>query len=272
MNLYKNCDLVELDDNSFVLEEVLTPYGLTERVFLGPGGIYIVLSDSDKPPAVYDYFRNLLGAAKVRLYFTEKGEYLPSNAGFKDKLSPSELDASICEYIYSTPHQYTQETIERLKTALVRADAIARGCYTDEDGVVYLYRYGVFCRSSELEPERIFKLCLYGGVLGLHRFALGKWFTGLLYLFTCGFFMFGWLLDLVQIFFGFQKDKRKLLLRPLEDRKSKLKLIPFGMLITLILFFVWLQFCRAATGTAGNFMVLNSSSLSSFFQHLLPHN
>jgi TM2 domain-containing membrane protein YozV len=33
------------------------------------------------------------------------------------------------------------------------------------------------------------------GVFGVHRFYLGKWITGLLYLFTCGFFLIGVLYD-----------------------------------------------------------------------------
>ncbi len=37
------------------------------------------------------------------------------------------------------------------------------------------------------------------GVLGLHRFYLGRWVTGLLWLFTGGFFLIGALVDLFLI-------------------------------------------------------------------------
>ncbi len=39
-------------------------------------------------------------------------------------------------------------------------------------------------------------LLVFLGLLGVHRMYLGKWITGLLYLFTLGLFGLGWLYDL----------------------------------------------------------------------------
>lgn len=39
-------------------------------------------------------------------------------------------------------------------------------------------------------------LLTFLGYLGIHRFYLGKWFTGLLYFCTGGLFLVGWLYDL----------------------------------------------------------------------------
>ena len=45
-------------------------------------------------------------------------------------------------------------------------------------------------------------LLLNLGFLGIHRFYVGKTGTGLLYLFTCGFFGIGFFVDLVKILNG----------------------------------------------------------------------
>jgi len=50
-------------------------------------------------------------------------------------------------------------------------------------------------------------LCLFFGVLGIHRFYVGKIGTGLIWFFTGGFFGIGWLLDLFFIILGFFRDK-----------------------------------------------------------------
>ena len=52
-----------------------------------------------------------------------------------------------------------------------------------------------------------FFLCLLFGYLGIHRFYVGKIGTGIIWLFTFGFFGIGWVLDLLFILLGGFKDK-----------------------------------------------------------------
>lgn len=56
-------------------------------------------------------------------------------------------------------------------------------------------------------------LCLFLGVIGVHRFYVGKVGTGIIYLFTGGLFGFGALIDFIAILIGAFRDKwgRKLI-------------------------------------------------------------
>ena len=56
-------------------------------------------------------------------------------------------------------------------------------------------------------------LCIFLGVLGVHRFYVGKIGTGLLYLFTGGLFGIGWIIDIILIAVGSFKDQFDLQLR-----------------------------------------------------------
>lgn len=51
-----------------------------------------------------------------------------------------------------------------------------------------------------------FWLAAFLGVLGIHRFYLGKYLTGVLWFFTSGFFAVGYILDILFIAFNLTKD------------------------------------------------------------------
>lgn len=50
-------------------------------------------------------------------------------------------------------------------------------------------------REGQYDYSIAWILLTFFGVLGIHRFYLAKWFTGLLYLLTGGLFTIGWIYD-----------------------------------------------------------------------------
>lgn len=59
------------------------------------------------------------------------------------------------------------------------------------------------------------------GFLGGHRFYVGKVGTGLLFLFTGGFFLIGWIVDIFTVAFGNFTDKTGSFVRPQGQREGK---------------------------------------------------
>jgi TM2 domain-containing membrane protein YozV len=61
---------------------------------------------------------------------------------------------------------------------------------------------------SEKSGVVVLLLCLFFGTFGIHRFAVGKVGTGILYLFTFGILGIGALIDLIMIILGSFTDSQ----------------------------------------------------------------
>ena len=85
----------------------------------------------------------------------------------------------------------------------------------------FVKKRGEWVPAFKENPEKVFKLALFGGFLGLHRFYLKLPGSGALYLFTLGFLGVGWLFDCAEMLLGCWKCKNKYLM-PLENKKRHL--------------------------------------------------
>lgn len=60
--------------------------------------------------------------------------------------------------------------------------------------------------TSDKKKRVALLLCIFGGILGLHQFYVGKIGKGILYLCTCGIFCIGWIVDIFKIALGSFRD------------------------------------------------------------------
>jgi len=234
-------------------QDVKLSEGVLSTVYIGPTGIFAVANSAPDPEDLYQALRELLGTARFRLYFSGKGLYEAHRGFVGGPLDDDGLTEQITNWAYSEPALWEPSRQEDFAHRLRRADGISRGQYTDEEGNVYILKKGEFYPASARSTEVMFYLTLFGGALGFHRFYMGKPFTGLLYLFTGGLFGLGWFVDLLSLFCGVLKDKRKCYFTPLQNPLKKLLALPLGIAFTAVLIFMQLSVY------AGGLAVLNQS-------------
>ena len=112
--------------------------------------------------------------------------------------------------------------------------------YSDATGNYILVR-GKWKRRSDIDPEMYFSLALFGGAFGLHKFYARCYGSFLVYLFTLGFFGFGWVYDLFEICLGIAKDRRKAYIGPFEEKNEKrvwALIVGAIYVVVMIVFFV----------------------------------
>ena len=76
-----------------------------------------------------------------------------------------------------------------------------------------LNNMGIVPGISRKNKTTALLLCIFLGGIGAHRFYVGKGGTGILYLFTAGFFGIGWIIDIICIATGSFRDEFDLPLR-----------------------------------------------------------
>ncbi len=97
-------------------------------------------------------------------------------------------------------------------------EATAAGRTSSENVTSYVDDNGEILMISEKNWLAALLLEIFLGVLGIHRFYVGKIGTGILWLITAGWLGIGWLVDLIMIACGSFKDKQG---RPLKPESWK---------------------------------------------------
>lgn len=108
------------------------------------------------------------------------------------------------------------ETVD-LISRLSKEHVNAAGFQATESGC-YVKKGSQWAPAFSKDSNKVFRLALFGGMFGVHRFYLRLFGSGLLYMVTFGLFGVGWLFDCAEMVLGGWKHKGVYLL-PLKNRK-----------------------------------------------------
>lgn len=230
----------ELHGGIMLFKDIMTASGTMLEVYLGPGGAFAHMATCDDPLSVCYTLKDTLRITRLQLYSDEQGLYdLPSDT-FSDPIPPEEVQELALTFVDGSEIwlDFNAGDIKRMGERLIYVDAFMRGRYRSSDGKEYRLRGTGFQQLSDVDPNALFYLTLFGGVLGAHRFYMGKNLTGFLYVITGGLATFGWAIDLFFLFFGLQRDKHKRLVTAPSHRLGKLLLVPVGFCINVLILLV----------------------------------
>jgi len=252
---YVICECSPLTDRLFYCAPVRLQDADLNAVYLGPSGAFAVVSGDVDPERIRIVLRELFATARVFVYHPEKGLYNGSAKPTPAGLSRKELDVAIYQHTTQEVLLWDDEQLDVMLRKLRVTDGQSRGIYRDENGNWFIARNGKFKPLSDHDSNSVLRLTLLGGILGIHRFALGKWASGIMYVLTGGLMGLGWLLDLIQLNTGLFPDKvKKVLAKP--EKLSPLWYIS-GLAASSVLFIGYL-YAYKLLGLFVNFLLLTA--------------
>lgn len=255
-------------------EGVCFPDGELSKVYIGPCGIFAEIGcvDSVRLDALYQSIRTRLGVPRVRLYIRGKGIY-DNISGTFDPVSddPSELLDEICDWTTRGRIILAKEVRQRCVQRCYEITGYTNGEYIGEDGILYVRRGKRFLPCSDKDPERVFWLTVLGSCVGAHRFYLGRFFSGIVYLLTCGLCGVGWVFDLFSLLTGHTTDfYGRVVQRPAHWPK-KLLVAPVGLVAAIFSLFLFTRLLSMLSVglTQGLYGVTGTPSVSNFLNSFL---
>ncbi len=239
----------DMPEKLMVCRNIAAPLGDLAEIYIGPSGIFVVACSCTSPGMLFHDLRERLGNPHVRLYVADQGIYDPFSDSVLALSEDSDLDNELISWTLNRRCVFDESARLYIKKQLIQIDASVRGEYIDNSGTVHVLRRGNFVPSSNLDPNILYWLTMLGSSFGLHRFYMGKFFSGLLYLLTSGLFGFGWLVDGFALLTGLQRDKKHRLVRTPSNRPKKLAGALVGLLVTVFFLILYLRFLQLASNT-----------------------
>lgn len=227
----------ELHNGITIFQSIETAAGSLLAAYLGPGGAFIHMLCCDDALQACVLLKDTLQTTHLQLYTEDQGLYDSASGTFTDPIPPEDVQELALSFVDGSESWlgYSHEDLKRMEERLIFADAYVRGWYRSQEGREYILRRNGFQEVSDIDPDVLYYLALFGGAFGIHRFYMGKNLTGFLYFLTGGLLMTGWAIDLLFLLLGIQRDKHKRLVYPPSQRLLKFLLIPVGGFLSVLI-------------------------------------
>lgn len=204
----------ELTETSAIENELSSLHSFLRKKSSAPGSaifVYGYKSESDTFFYAYDYYSDTV--KKVKTQDFADGLFFD----FENR-SPqfSEQDISYFEELFASMRNKHKRDVSVI--------------LSEKDDKRYIKRNGNIYPLSDVNTNTYYVLLLFGGLFGIHKFYLKKWFKGISYLFTCGFFGVAWLFDLISLFLNRARDRKGFYLNLLSKKKGRLFLTAFWLI------------------------------------------
>ena len=258
-------------DELRVCRNIEMPEGMLNEVYIGPCGVFVISRTRNAPGPLYHALREALGTPHVRLLMSDDGFYDAYTNALEPIPEDLDLDEAILEWTQERRRVLDEDALSFMERRLWEINARTKGQYVDAYGTIHQLKGGKFVPTSAVDPDVLYWLTLLGSPLGLHRMYMGKFFSGLAYLITCGIFGVGWLLDAISLLAGFQRDKQKIIIRTPSHRLRKLLGLPIGLAVSVISLFFYLQLLKftSLAISVGLDAALNDPGVSNSLARLL---
>ena len=235
---YEFCECTPLEDTLIRCSPVKLQDTELDALYLGPSGVFAVTDGDADPISIHAFLCDFLHTARVDIYLPGEGLYNASSGSVCPVSSEDSLNDAIYMRTTLGSPLWDENDLKILQEQIRLLDGKSRGMFCDGEGRRYVVRNGNFFPMSEHNPNKIMLLALLGGVFGLHRFSLGKWSSGLLYLLTGGLIGFGWLLDVLQLMAGLMRDSQKRLIA--KPAPMGIPVYLAGLAASIVLFGVYI--------------------------------
>lgn len=230
-------------------------------------GLYVFLKKEQSEPLLYSVQKFFsVSRGKMRIYrFNEESDSWSYENPFTGEIeSVDDIKSHVWNNLNGGVSNLEEARvsyfIDKLNFGTKTGSDNHENVKTGSDGRLYVKRAGHWCPASSDDQDEAFKKTLLFGVFGWYQFHIGKKFSGVLYILTCGLFGIGYIFDVLAFLVGTAKDSDGYYYLPLSDRKKGFLLFLISVGAAFGLLFIYVHAAAWINGSiAGSQAVQNAA-------------